>query len=145
MQKKMMQAAFYAGVAITCSGTTAVHALSYPLGGRYHIPHGVANAIMLMPVMQFNKSCCIERFAEVYEAVGGTGARNSAEKADWVIAKMDAMVQHLDIPTSLKPYGVTEADLPALVKAGMDVQRLLVNNPRTVTAADAEALYRAIL
>ena len=55
------------------------------------------------------------------------------------------MVQHLDIPTSLKPYGVTEADLPALVKAGMDVQRLLVNNPRTVTAADAEALYREIL
>ena len=100
---------------------------------------------IMMPVMQFNKSCCIERFAEVYEAVGGTGARNSAEKADWVIAKMDAMVQHLDIPTSLKPYGVTEADLPALVKAGMDVQRLLVNNPRTVTAADAEALYRAIL
>lgn len=144
-KEKMMQAAFYAGVAITCSGTTAVHALSYPLGGRYHIPHGVANAIMLMPVMQFNKSCCIERFAEVYEAVGGTGARNSAEKADWVIAKMDAMVQHLDIPTSLKPYGVTEADLPALVKAGVDVQRLLVNNPRTVTAADAEALYRAIL
>lgn len=96
-KEKMMQAAFYAGVAITCSGTTAVHALSYPLGGRYHIPHGVANAIMLMPVMQFNKSCCIERFAEVYEAVGGTGARNSAEKADWVIAKMDAMVQHLDI------------------------------------------------
>lgn len=144
-KEKMMQAAFYAGVAITCSGTTAVHALSYPLGGRYHIPHGVANAIMLMPVMQFNKSCCIERFAEVYEAVGGTGARNSAEKADWVIAKMDAMVQHLDIPTSLKPYGVTEADLPALVKAGMDVQRLLVNNPRTVTAADAETLYREIL
>ncbi len=115
-----------------------------PSGRAIPIPHGVANAIMLMPVMQFNKSCCIERFAEVYEAVGGTGAR-TAQKADWVIAKMDAMVQHLDIPTSLKPYGVTEADLPALVKAGMDVQRLLVNNPRTVTAADAEALYRAIL
>lgn len=62
------------------------------------------------------------------------------KKADWVINQMDAMVKHLDIPTSLKPYGVTEADLPALVKAGMDVQRLLVNNPRTVTAADAEAL-----
>lgn len=144
-KEKMMQAAFYAGVAITCSGTTAVHALSYPLGGRYHIPHGVANAIMLMPVMQFNKSCCSKKFAEVYDAVGGTGAGTDTEKADWVINQMDAMVKHLDIPTSLKPYGVTEADLPALVKAGMDVQRLLVNNPRAVTAADAEALYRAIL
>ena len=144
-KEKMMQAAFYAGVAITCSGTTAVHALSYPLGGRYHIPHGVANAIMLMPVMQFNKSCCSKKFAEVYDAVGGMGAGTDTEKADWVINQMDAMVKHLDIPTSLKPYGVTETDLPLLVKAGMDVQRLLVNNPRTVTAADAEALYRAIL
>lgn len=144
-KRKMMQAAFYAGVAITCSGTTAVHALSYPLGGRYHIPHGVANAIMLMPVMQFNKSCCSKKFAEVYDAVGGTGAGTDTEKADWVINQMDAMVKHLDIPTSLQPYGVTETDLPLLVKAGMDVQRLLVNNPRTVTAADAEALYRAIL
>ena len=144
-KEKMMQAAFYAGVAITCSGTTAVHALSYPLGGRYHIPHGVANAIMLMPVMQFNKSCCRKKFAEVYDAVGGTGAGTDTEKADWIINQMDAMVKHLDIPTSLKPYGVTETDLPLLVKAGMDVQRLLVNNPRTVTAADAEALYRAIL
>ena len=100
---------------------------------------------MMMPVMQFNKSCCSKKFAEVYDAVGGTGAGTDTEKADWVINRMDAMVKHLDIPTSLKPYGVTEADLPALVKAGMDVQRLLVNNPRTVTAADAEALYRAIL
>lgn len=114
-KEKMMQAAFYAGVAITCSGTTAVHALSYPLGGRYHIPHGVANAIMLMPVMQFNKSCCRKKFAEVYDAVGGTGAGTDTEKADWVINQMDAMVKHLDIPTSLKPYGVTETDLPLLV------------------------------
>ena len=89
-KEKMMQAAFYAGVAITCSGTTAVHALSYPLGGRYHIPHGVANAIMLMPVMQFNKSCCSKKFAEVYDAVGGTGAGTDTEKADWVINQMDA-------------------------------------------------------
>ena len=106
---------------------------------------GVANAFMLMPVMQFNKSCCSKKFAEVYDAVGGTGAGTDTEKADWVINQMDAMVKHLDIPTSLQPYGVTETDLPLLVKAGMDVQRLLVNNPRTVTAADAEALYRAIL
>lgn len=144
-KEKMMQAAFYGGVAITCSGTTAVHALSYPLGGRYHIPHGVANAIMLMPVMRFNLPACSGRLAEVYDAVGGTGAGTAADKAAWVLAQMEAMVRHLDIPTSLAPYGVTEADLPALVAAGMEVQRLLVNNPRPVTPADAEALYRQIL
>ena len=140
-----MQAAFYGGVAITCSGTTAVHALSYPLGGRYHIPHGVANAIMLMPVMRFNLPACSDRLAKVYDAVGGTGASTESEKAAWVLDRMDAIVRHLDIPTSLAPYGVTEADLPALVTAGMEVQRLLVNNLRPVTAADAEALYRQIL
>lgn len=144
-KEKMMQAAFYGGVAITCSGTTAVHALSYPLGGRYHIPHGVANAIMLMPVMHFNLPACSDRLAKVYDAVGGTGASTESEKAAWVLDSMDAMVRHLDIPTSLAPYGVTEADLPALVAAGMEVQRLLVNNLRLVTAADAETLYRQIL
>lgn len=144
-KEKMLQAAFYGGVAITCSGTTAVHALSYPLGGRYHIPHGVANAMMLMPVMTFNLPACEQRLARVYDEVGPGKAGSDAEKAQWVIQEMDRMVRHLDIPTSLAPYGVTEADLPALVEAGMAVQRLLVNNPRKVEPADAEAIYRAVL
>lgn len=144
-KEKMLQAAFYGGVAITCSGTTAVHALSYPLGGRYHIPHGVANAMMLMPVMRFNKPSCESRLAEVYDAVGPGEAEGVSEKASWVIERMGQMIAHLDIPISLKPYGVTEADLPVLVKSGMEVQRLLVNNPRKVEAADAEAIYRSIL
>lgn len=144
-KEKMLQAAFYGGVAITCSGTTAVHALSYPLGGRYHIPHGVANAMMLMPVMTFNLPACGARLARVYDAVGPGTAQSEAEKAQWVLGEMDRMVRHLDIPTSLAPYGVTEADLPALVEAGMAVQRLLVNNPRKVEPADAEAIYRAVL
>ena len=144
-KENMLQAAFYGGVAITCSGTTAVHALSYPLGGRYHIPHGVANAMMLMPVMAFNLPACEQRLARVYDGVGPGTAGTDAEKAQWVLQEMDRMVRHLDIPTSLQPYGVTEADLPELVQAGMEVQRLLVNNPRKVEAADAEAIYRSVL
>ena len=67
-QKSAMQlASFYAGVAITASGTTAVHALSYPLGGKYHIAHGVSNAILLAPVMRFNAPACPERFAAAYD------------------------------------------------------------------------------
>lgn len=54
-KEAMLLAAFYGGIAITCSGTTAVHALSYPLGGKYHIAHGISNAILLMPVMRFNE------------------------------------------------------------------------------------------
>ncbi len=66
-KNKMQIASFYAGVAITASGTTAVHALSYPLGGKYHIAHGVSNAILLAPVMRFNEPACRERLAEAYD------------------------------------------------------------------------------
>ncbi len=144
-RERMLQASFYAGVAITCSGTTAVHALSYPLGGRYHIPHGVANAIMLMPVMQFTRPCCEGRLAEIYDAVGPGTADKTDKKASWVIRRMGRMIRHLDIPVSLRPYGVSEKELPELVRAGMEVQRLLVNNPRRVEPADAEAIYRSVL
>ena len=66
-KNQMQIASFYAGAAITASGTTAVHALSYPLGGKYHIAHGVSNAILLAPVMRFNEPACRERFALVYD------------------------------------------------------------------------------
>lgn len=141
----MLLAAYYAGLAITCSGTTAVHALSYPLGGKYHIPHGVANAMMLMPVMRFNFTCCRAKLAEVYDALGRTGAASEEEKACWTLERMDEIVRTLKIPTDLKQWGVSADDLDTLVKAGMDVQRLLVNNMRTVTAQDARALYLELL
>ena len=141
----MLLAAYYAGVAITRSGTTAVHALSYPLGGKYHIPHGVANAMMLMPVMRFNVSFCQKELAQVYDALGQQGAQDEAAKAQWVLERMEALVQTLQIPTDLKQYGVAMEDLDGLVAAGMDVQRLLVNNKRPVTAEDARALYLELL
>lgn len=141
----MLLAAFYAGVAISCSGTTAVHALSYPLGGKYHIPHGVANAMMLMPVMRFNLPCCQAELAQVYDALGQQGACKIAAKAEWVLKRMEDIVSRLQIPTDLKKYGVSINDLDSLVTAGMDVQRLLVNNKRSVSAEDARVLYLELL
>lgn len=146
-KNKMMIAAFYAGIAITASGTTAVHALSYPLGGKYHIPHGVSNAMMLVPVMKFNEPVCRERFANVYDRVvpDRDASMNAAEKSGWVIKRLDSIVKHLEIPTSLKDYGVPKEDLDCLVASGMDVQRLLVNNMRQITADDARKLYLEII
>lgn len=141
----MLLAAFYAGVAISCSGTTAVHALSYPLGGKYHIPHGVANAMMLMPVMRFNLPCCQAELAQVYDALGQQGACKIAAKAEWVLKRMEDIVSRLQIPMDLKKYGVSINDLDSLVTAGMDVQRLLVNNKRSVSAEDARALHLELL
>lgn len=146
-KNKMLVAAFYAGIAITASGTTAVHALSYPLGGKYHIPHGVSNAMMLVPVMKFNEPACRERFAAAYDRVarGQDTSLSTEEKSAWLINRLDEIVKHLEIPTSLKDYGVPKEDLEILVASGMDVQRLLVNNMREVTADDARALYLEIM
>lgn len=146
-KNQMLIAAFYAGVAITASGTTAVHALSYPLGGKYHIPHGVSNAMLLIPVMKFNELVCRERLAMAYDRVNREGDKtlSQEEKAQWIISRMEEIVIHLEIPTSLKEYGVPGEDLEGLVASGMEVQRLLVNNMRCVTADDARTLYLQIL
>lgn len=146
-KSRMQLAAYYGGLAITASGTTAVHALSYPLGGKYHIAHGVSNAMLLAPVMRFNEPACRERFAAAYDRCVHT-ERNCAtaeEKSAYMLAWMERIVRDLDIPTSLKAFGVPAADLDGLVEAGMQVQRLLVNNRREVTSADARALYREIM
>lgn len=147
-KNRMQIAAYYGGLAITASGTTAVHALSYPLGGRYHIAHGISNAILLAPVMRFNEPACRERLAAAYDRCCHDVIRtcgSAAEKSAWIIGRLEQIVQHLEIPSCLKEFGVPESDLNSLAQAGMKVQRLLVNNPRPVTFEDALALYKEIL
>lgn len=146
-KNQMQIAAFYAGVAITCSGTTAVHALSYPLGGKYHIAHGVSNAMLLVPVMKFNEPAIRSRLAMAYDRIvhGQKDCSTEAEKSAWVVQRMGDVVRHLDIPVSLSEFNVPLEDLEGLVDAGMQVQRLLVNNMREVTAADARDIYLQII
>ena len=148
-KNKMQIAAYYGGLAITASGTTAVHALSYPLGGKYHIAHGVSNAILLVPVMKFNQGdpefCA--RLAASYDRCchDGSNCQTIEEKAAWLVDQMDAIVRRLEIPTSLQSFGVPKEDLEGLVAAGMQVTRLLVNNMRPLTADDARSIYLEIM
>lgn len=148
-KNRMQIAAYYGGLAITASGTTAVHALSYPLGGKYHIAHGVSNAILLAPVMHFNSEDpeVKKRLALAYDRCchGEKNCETVEEKCAWMIRRIEEIVEHLDIPKSLKSFGVPEEDLEGLVQAGMQVQRLLTNNRRLVTEADARALYLEIM
>lgn len=144
----MLLAAFYAGAAITASGTTAVHALSYPLGGKYRVPHGVANAMLLMPVMRFNREACQKELARVYDMTrlgGPAKGVGEAEKCERTLAKMGSIIKNLEIPASLSGYNVGRGDIDSLVAAGMDVQRLLVNNKRCVTPQDAREIYLEII
>ncbi|MDY4761508.1 iron-containing alcohol dehydrogenase [Streptococcus thoraltensis] len=146
-KNKMLLGSFYAGVAITASGTTGIHALSYPLGGKYHISHGVSNAILLMPVMTFNEPVIKEYFAEAYNRVVKDGNKDLSveEKSQFILNGMGDIVKTLKIPTSLKEFDVSEDDLEGLVEAGMQVRRLLVNNMREITADDAREIYKQVL
>lgn len=141
----MQIASFYAGIAITASGTTAVHALSYPLGGKYHVAHGVSNAILLSPVMHFNEPAIRERLAVAYDRAIAGGAQSAEEKSAAVIERMDEIVSHLDIPKKLDELGIEDVPVEQLADAGMKVTRLLVNNMREVTREDAIAIYQQIL
>lgn len=109
-KRNMLLGSFYAGVAITASGTTAVHALSYPLGGKYHIAHGVSNAILLTPVMKFNEPAIKDLLAVAYDRVIKEGHQDWSvdEKSAYMISQLDEIVKVLEIPTSLKTFNVPE-------------------------------------
>lgn len=144
-KRAMQLASFYAGIAITASGTTAVHALSYPLGGRFHVAHGVSNAILLMPVMHYNEPACRELFAKAYDRCVAGDAATVEEKSAALLARMDEIVKHLDMPENLAALGVEDVDIDSLVASGMEVTRLLVNNMREVTPEAAKVIYEQIV
>lgn len=142
----MLLGAFYGGVAITGSGTTAVHALSYPLGGKYHIAHGVSNAILFAHVMAFNKDACEDRLAVLCDAVYPQhAAKTAAQKADIMIDRIAEIVKNTNIPTDLNAFGVKMEDLDFLVDAGSRQQRLLVNNRKELGLADIRSIYLKVL
>lgn len=146
-KSNMLLGSFYGGVAITASGTTAIHALSYPLGGKYHIAHGVSNAMLLTPVMKFNEPAIKDLLAVAYDRVVKNGDQRLSinEKSAYMITELERIVSILEIPTSLKTFNVPGEDLDGLVAAGMQVTRLLVNNKREVTPEDARNIYLEIL
>ena len=145
-KNKMLIGASYGGIAITGSGTTAVHALSYPLGGTFHIAHGVSNAILFAHVMKFNKDACAERLAVLCDAINPAYAEKTVEeKADYVIDQIADIVKVTNIPTDLTQYGVTMDDLDFLVTAGSQQQRLLVNNMKELSLDDIRNIYLKVV
>lgn len=145
-KENMMLGAFYGGIAITGSGTTAVHALSYPLGGKYHIAHGVSNAILFAHVMEFNKDVCTHRLAALCDGVfPELAGKTEIEKAQYMIDQIADIVRVTNIPTNLNEFGVKQEDLDFLVDAGSRQQRLLVNNMKELSLDDIRSIYLKVL
>ncbi len=140
-------AAYYGGACIASSGTTAIHALSYPLGGTYRVPHGVSNAALLVPVMSYQKKKIAPRLAEAARAIGLVGAGGGSgadEEADLLLQSLDSLVKELKIPTSLKDLGVPDGALASLTEAAYGVRRLLDNNPVDLSREDIRAIYELV-
>ena len=136
---------YYGGLCLAPVNTAAVHALSYPLGGEYHISHGLANAILLPPVMRFNLSSDIAKHAAIARAVGVdcTGLSDEEAAAKGVEAVAD-LARRCGIPSTLTELGIGREKVESLADAAMKVTRLLVNNPREVTREDAIAIYNEL-
>nr|WP_217500094.1 iron-containing alcohol dehydrogenase [Kosakonia sacchari] len=142
---EMLWASYYGGAAITHAGTHLVHALSYPLGGKYHLPHGVANAILLAPCMKVVRPHAVEKFAQVWDLVPDADTTLSAEaKSHALVAWFAALVKRLNLPDNLEALGVPREDVPALSDAALNVKRLMNNAPCTVSHQDVQAIYQTL-
>lgn len=142
----MLLGAYYGGMCIATSSTTAVHALAYPLGGKYRIPHGVSNAILLPYVMRFNGVGNEGKFRDVAIAMGlPVVGKSDVAATEAVIAALFTLNRDLSIPSDLKPWNITAADLETLVDGAAKVTRLLDNNPRAMSRADIAAIYTQLV
>jgi alcohol dehydrogenase class IV len=123
--------------------TGAVHALSYPLGGRFHVAHGVANSLLLPHVIRFNAPAAAERYAAVALALGVRPGANAAATAERGVEFLAQLSRDCGVPQTLSELKIPRDAIPSLAQAALQVQRLLKNNLRPVTEPDAVAIYEA--
>lgn len=143
-REAMLLGSMLAGQAFANSPVAAVHALAYPIGGLFHIPHGLSNALVLTAVLRFNLSAAASVYGEIaadafplLNDVPG-GARGEA-----FVTALEGLIGRLQMPKRLRDVGIPEDALPRMAADAMKQQRLLVNNPRSVTEEDALGIYRA--
>ncbi|NCU08083.1 iron-containing alcohol dehydrogenase [Pantoea ananatis] len=142
---EMLWASYYGGAAIAHAGTHLVHALSYPLGGTWHLPHGVANAILLAPCMKVVRPFAVEKFANVWDLIPEADTTLSQEeKSHALVDYLAKLVKRLNLPDNLEALGVPSDDIDSLSEAALNVKRLMNNSPCVVSHQDVAAIYRTL-
>ena len=145
-REAMLQGSMMAGMAFANAPVAAVHALAYPLGGHFHVPHGHSNALVLIEVLNFNRDAALGQYAELARAVlPGERFADDASACDRFIAFMTDMVERMPFAKTLREVGVSESDLDMLATDAMKVERLLINNPREMTFDAARKIYATVL
>jgi alcohol dehydrogenase class IV len=139
----VLEGSLLAGIAFANAGVGAVHAFAYPLGGEFHLAHGLTNTLMLPYVMRYNILGCPYKFAQMAKAFGekveGISELVGAEIA---VRFVERLSDDIRVPRRLRDVGIPEDAIPRLAEAAMKVTRLLANNPRKVTLEDAVAIYK---
>jgi alcohol dehydrogenase class IV len=143
---KMLLGAYHAGVAFNNAPVAGVHALAYPLGGRFHIPHGLSNALVLIHVLGHNMPAAMQAYAELGCVLDPSLASLGMQaQAAAFVERLDGLIAGTGLPRRLSEVGIGAEHLDLLAAEAMKQERLLVNNPRPIGEADARRLYEAAL
>ncbi|MCL2669182.1 MAG: iron-containing alcohol dehydrogenase [Syntrophaceae bacterium] len=142
-REAVLLGSLYAGLGLANAGVTAVHSLSYPLGGKYGISHGLANTIMLPPVMNFNLPGNLEKFVDIAAAMGEIVDDLPVREAAYLaVEAVQSLIEDCGIMTTLEELKVPEKDFPELAKAAATVARPLANNPCRMSEEEMIELYQ---
>ncbi|NHZ96347.1 iron-containing alcohol dehydrogenase [Massilia sp. CCM 8734] len=142
-RQAMLLGACLAGQAFSNAPVAAVHALAYPIGGIFHVPHGLSNALVLPHVLRFNLSHASAHYAELAQIVDPGASGSDEARANALIAAMEKIAAQTGIQTTLRQVGVGESDIDKLADDAMLQTRLLGNNPRELTRDDIHRIYSA--
>ena len=133
----------YGGLCLGPVNTAAVHALAYPLGSWFKIPHGVSNAVLLPNVLRFNFSAAPERYAAVAVALGVERSESALGTAEHGVERLAELTRACGVPQRLSDFNIPLGAIPAMARVAMQITRLLKNNLRPVTESDAVKIYEA--
>ncbi|MBA4494040.1 iron-containing alcohol dehydrogenase [Paenactinomyces guangxiensis] len=140
----MSHGSFIAGLAFFNAGVAGVHALAYPLGGQFHLPHGESNAVLLPYVMGYIRQSCTKRMADILNALGGNSAFLSEEEASRQCVKaLEKLVKDVGIPTTLREFNIPEEALDCLTEDGLKQKRLLARSPLPLKKEDIHKIYKS--
>jgi alcohol dehydrogenase class IV len=144
-RQNMLLGACLAGQAFANAPVAAVHALAYPLGGHFHIPHGLSNSLVLPHVMRFNKTHAASLYSELAPYISRTINTEQSEQSitDDLILYVEGLIKRLLLPSTLKEMKIEKEQLPMLAKDAMLQTRLLINNPKDVSYENVLAIYQS--
>ena len=142
----MLQGSLMAGMAFVNASVAAIHALAYPLGARFHIPHGHANALVMAPVIRFNLASAQRHYAELAaHLLPGQHFDNEASAAEAFVQAVEGLVKASGLEQRLSNLNVDQASLPVMASdVVVGIRRLIDSNPCDMTEQDVEAIYRSI-